>query len=305
MWNRIRPLTMRVKTVRQPLLCAALGTIAVSSASADVLDMVAAQSGVVAATSVGLAAQVSDDYGNAYPADSDPLAIGKTEDGGWYLSATAGANMVSDIKLKDTVPNFGNSVAGLSNVTIETDWGTSVDLAVGYELLNWMNVELQTGFTWNSISGMTGDWLDGAVVPLDDAGGSGDLYQIPVVANLVFDVPLGTSAEPGTGTLPGPFWNTYLSFNIGAGLQVNSYDFNSLAFSTSGTEVTFRYQAGVTLSTQVAYNISLGAYCRFSGSTGLDLGSGTADIGFGPATADLNSESFYNLAIGASLRVEF
>lgn len=269
--------------------------------------MVAAQSGVVVATSAGLAAQDSDEYGNAYPADSDPLAIGKAEDGGWYLSAAAGANKVSDINLKDTVPNFGNRVAGLRNVTIETDWGTSVDLAVGYELLNWMNIELQTGLTWNSISGITGDWFDGFLVAElnDELGGGGHLYQIPVVANLVFDVPLGTSAEPGVGTLPGPLWNSYLSFNIGAGLQVNSYDFNSLAFAVSGTEVTFRYQAGVTLSTQVAYNISLGAYCRFSGSTGLDLGAATADIGFGPATADLNSESFYNLAIGANLRVEF
>jgi hypothetical protein len=295
---------MRANIVRQTLLCAGLGMIAVSAANADVLDIVTARSSVSTTLASSVVAQVSEDYATAYPNDSDPLVVGNTEDGGWYMNFMAGANKVSDIRLKTTFADRANDRSGINGVEITSNWGTSIDLTAGYELLNWLSVEVQTGLAWNSFRGVTGTYTD--VVTLDLAGdASGDMYQIPVVANVVFDLPLGNSSEQGVGTLPGPLWNSHLTFFGGAGFQVNSYDFNSESFIANGTNVTFRYQLGAALTTQIAYNISFGAFFRFSGSTGMDMGDLSGDIGFGNASTSLESESFYNTTVGLSLRVDF
>jgi hypothetical protein len=295
---------MRANIVRQTLLCAGLGMIAVSAANADVLDIVTARSSVSTTLASSVAAQVSEDYANAYPNDSDPLVVGNTEDGGWYMSASVGANEVSDIRLKNTSADRADDRSGINGVEITSNWGTSIDVTAGYEVLNWLSVEVQTGLAWNTFRGVTGTYTD--VVTLDLAGdASGDMYQIPFVANVVFDLPLGNSAEQGVGTLPGPLWNSYLTFFGGAGFQVNSYELDAGSLRASGTNATFRYQLGAALTTQIAYNISFGAFFRFSASTGMDMGDLTADLGFDPATTSLESESFYNTTVGLSLRIDF
>ncbi len=295
---------MRANIVRQTLLCAGLGMIAVSAANADVLDIVTARSSVSTTLASSVVAQVSEDYANAYPNDSDPLVVGNTEDGGWYMSASVGANEVSDIRLKNTSADRADDRSGINGVEITSNWGTSIDVTAGYEVLNWLSVEVQTGLAWNTFRGVTGTYTD--VVTLDLAGdASGDMYQIPFVANVVFDLPLGNSAEQGVGTLPGPLWNSYLTFFGGAGFQVNSYELDAGSLRASGTNATFRYQLGAALTTQIAYNISFGAFFRFSASTGMDMGDLTADLGFDPATTSLESESFYNTTVGLSLRIDF
>ncbi len=296
---------MRANIVRQTLLCAGLGMIAVSAANADVLDIVTARSSVSTTLASSVVAQVSEDYATAYPNDSDPLVVGNTEDGGWYLTGSAGANKLSTIRVKDVAPDFQNFRSGLDNVSFATHWGTAVDFTVGYELQNWVSVEVQTGLGWNALSGMSGDYIDGVVVPLDIVGGSGDLYQIPLVANLAFDLPIGNSSEPGTGTLPGPLWNSYLSLFVGAGLQYNLFDYDSLLGTFDGNAFTFRYQFGAALNTQVAYNITLGAYFRYSGSSGMDLGTFTTDLGLGDATVSIDTDAFHNLTMGINLRIDF
>ncbi len=137
----------------------------------------------------------------------------------------------------DLGPAFLQTVNIVDADQIKFNTGIRGDLNLGYRLTPWFAAELEGGVIWNSADTIGG-------VALSSYGGSLDLYQIPMLGNVVFTLPLdhGFNAKVGGG----------------AGAVASILHFNSPLGDIHNTDYTFAYQFFSGLSYQVAKNFEVG-----------------------------------------------
>ena len=130
---------------------------------------------------------------------------------GIYLNTDAGVNLTTDL----TVPGRGS---------ISTDPGLRWDISMGYacKLTDAFTLsgELETGILYNS--------LDKATSGGGSASVNGELYQVPVMANLIFDWHVNSD------------WSVYAG--AGAGLDYSTIH-TSVGSDVLGSESDFGWQA--------------------------------------------------------------
>ena len=188
---------------------------------------------------------------------------------GWYMRAEIGANFVSKI---------GN---GSNDVKYNLHPGMELGISFGYRFTENWGVEVQTGGAWNSFKNQV------QAGRTDDL--SGQMYQVPVTANILLTLPLSEGEyEPLFGR--GAEFLVYL----GAGGQYIINDFENDPFGSDDQGWVFRYQLGLALNAQLAPNVKTGIYGRISRTGALD-GSGSFP-GYDP---------FNNYAVGISVDVRF
>lgn len=143
----------------------------------------------------------------------------------------------------DIGPAFQQNV-NISNGGQSIDFNTGVrgDLGVGYCLTPWLAGELQTGFIWSSVDTIGG-------VPMSSYGGSMDLDQIPLLANVVLTAPAWHRLQPYAGG--------------GLGCVFNKLDFNSPLGNIHDTDCTFAYQALAGVRYQISGHVSVGIGYQF------------------------------------------
>jgi opacity protein-like surface antigen len=160
-----------------------------------------------------------------------------------YLDVRAGVALPQNTTIQDSP--YGN------NGTVSFDAGLHVGLNLGYNLSQSFAAELETGVRWNPVKDINGN-------SVSTLGGTADLYQIPLLANLVYR-PLHGAFVPYIGA--------------GAGGVISIFDSSNLplfgpATSYNSTDFVFAYQATVGFKYAVSEKIDLGLAYEFLGTTG-------------------------------------
>lgn len=146
-----------------------------------------------------------------------------------YLSADLGAAFQENLRIRSgDLIDFHNGVRG--------------DITLGYQKTRWVGMELQTGVIWNS-----GDKIGGATI--SSFGGRMDLYQIPVMANLVLTTPAWHGFRPYAGA--------------GFGGVAAMMRFERPLGSIRDTDVTFSYQAFGGLNYEISEHFELGVGYKY------------------------------------------
>jgi opacity protein-like surface antigen len=146
-----------------------------------------------------------------------------------YLTGDLGAAFQQAVRIKGAdLIDFHNGVRG--------------DVAIGYRANSWFAVELASGAIWNS-----GDKIGG--VTFSSFGAGLDLYQIPIMGNVVFSTPSWHGFKPYLGA--------------GVGGVAAMLDFQRPLGTIQDTDFTFSYQAFAGLNYQVCKHVDLGVGYKF------------------------------------------
>ncbi|MCP4836742.1 MAG: hypothetical protein GY895_18475, partial [Phycisphaera sp.] len=131
--------------------------------------------------------------------------------------------------------------------------------------------------------------------------GSGDIYQIPVMASLIYSIPINDRFSIG---LKG-----------GAGVQFTNFNAKDVTIVSPGGKAqsswnndstAFRWEVGFQIAHQVAHNIRIGGGVLFSGTTDVDIGSADPALaGLGVLDDDQKLKGLYNISLGFGVNISF
>ena len=164
-----------------------------------------------------------------------------------YLGADAGLALQQEVTIKDS-----------GGAKISFDPGARFDVAVGYHFTDAWAAEFQTGVIYNSIDKIAG-------ISLDSQGLSANLYQIPLMANLSYTLPVRERVS------------AYLGAGVGG--VVGVFHGEGGGESTDHTDLTFGYQGILGLKYALNDKMGLGLAYKFLGTTDHDFGSGVKSEG--------------------------
>ena len=139
------------------------------------------------------------------------------------------------------------------NGTVNFDTGVRGDVTFGYNFCENFAAELETGVIANSINSIAGNTLS-------SFGASADLYEIPILVNGIYRLPLKGGWTPYVGAGVGGAATYFTAKNV----PLFGFGSNS---SYKSTDFTFAYQAEVGLKYAVGKNIDLGIAYKFTGTT--------------------------------------
>ena len=226
--------------------------------------------------------------------------------GDLYMLADVGVALTLDTDVKDIAATPTST--GLRGAKISLDPGVRFDVGLGYEIYDWLAVEVETGLIWNGVNNVSGTVTDlnppffGANLTL--TGGSGGIYTVPVMFNLQARIPMGQD----------PLQPLWLVVGGGVGTVWSDADVNNvgsvelgdlLTTSVRGSGWAFAFQASAGFEWSLARNISLGVRYAFLGTTQLNYGRPTFNDPGIVGTADIKVDAIYTNAIMATLRLEF
>ena len=164
-----------------------------------------------------------------------------------YLGADAGLALQQDVTIKDS-----------GGAKISFDPGARFDVAVGYHFTDAWAAEFQAGVIYNSIDKIAG-------ISLDSQGLSANLYEIPLMANLTYTLPVGER------------FSAYLGAGVGG--VVGVFHGEGGGESTDHTDLTFGYQGILGLKYALHDKMGLSLAYKFLGTTDHDFGSGVKSEG--------------------------
>ena len=158
---------------------------------------------------------------------------------GWY---EAGPALVEDAKVQDF---FGETIDGNK---VKFDTGFHFGLGIGQELTRFLRVELESGFNYNAIKSIG-----------DADASSGNIYRVPVLANVVLQYPNRTRLVPVIGAGAGAHWAVLDAQNISLG---------STTLNDDSSTWTFGYQGYAGVRYQFRENMNLGVFYHYSVADG-------------------------------------
>ena len=160
--------------------------------------------------------------------------------GKMYVTVDAGAAWQQNINTK-------------GNGELSFDTGFRGDVIFGYNFCKNFAAELETGVIYSPINSIAGN-------SLSSFGASADIYEIPILVNAIYRMPLKGGWTPYVGAGVGGA-ATYLTAQ-----NVPLFGFGSHT-SYSSMDFTFAYQANAGLKYAVSENVELGIAYKFIGTT--------------------------------------
>lgn len=203
-----------------------------------------------------------------------------------YLRIGAGINLAMDADVNDIsgrltpTQNFS-----LTDTKIAFETGFVFDIGVGFLVTEALSIEIMTGVATNSVEKISGTYTDSTVIgPISFSGGDGDLYQVPIVGNVRYELDLSE--------------NTNLGLYAGGGFQYADLKVSDTILGSASNDVwSFRYQAGFDLTWDISPTATLGFNFRYSSTTENDFGTYQG--------VDIKVDRFQNIAVGATFTVSF
>lgn len=220
---------------------------------------------------------------------------------GWHLVADAGGVFVPDINVK-SISSTATSL-GLSNTSIDTDFGVRFDVGIGYDITPNFSIELASGMIWNGVDRVTGTVTDttGGILGADLAlqGGTGDIYNVPIMVNGQFRLPLSKDVHLNIGAGIGAVWSDASVNNI------VSPSVPGVQASLNDSDWAFGYQGSIGLQWVLTANLSLGVGYAFLGMTELDYGRPSFNDPLIVVENDIRTKGTYTSSILGTLRWNF
>lgn len=211
-----------------------------------------------------------------------------------YLNGDVGASFIQNVPLR----NSGGKSASFNP-------GARGGFSVGYDLSDCFAVELETGAIWNSVDKVGGQSLS--------SGANADLYQVPLLANLIYKTPVksGFSAffgagaggiasifsanSPGTPSTPPPVGTGAVARVIGTFKSTGGIGSGS-GFSGSDTDYTFAYQGVAGVKYAFCKNMDIGITYKFLG---------TLDHHWTIAGSGVSTDAIYTHSVLAAFTLRF
>lgn len=153
----------------------------------------------------------------------------------WYVNGEAGVSLPQ---------NFGLRSAGVELDT-KMNPGVRGGISGGYNFSDQFAGELETGVIWNSVDSLSG-------VSLSRVGANIDVYQIPILANLIYKTPVKDG------------FSGYLG--AGAGGVTTLFDVRQAGQDENDSDFTFAYQGLAGIKYQIASNMDVGLGYKFLGT---------------------------------------
>ena len=204
----------------------------------------------------------------------------------WYAAAAFGGNFLMDAKIKDT-----------DGIKFKFKNGLGLNIGVGYQLCETLAVEVRSGLLWNEIKGFNETGMNENIT-----GGGGDVYQIPLMASLIYSIPISEKLSIGLKAGVGIQWTDFNASNI----EVSSPGVQSSFGSYDHTSTAFRWEVGFQLANQIAHNVRIGGGVLFSGTSSVSLGTATVTGGgAGGDFGDDKLEALYNVSLGFGITITF
>ncbi len=151
-----------------------------------------------------------------------------------YLGINGGGTFVQDLTFKDD----------LGSGKLRFDPGFRLDVAGGYDFTDWLAGEIETGFTINIAKAISEDGFE---------RNSLVMFQVPIMANLRYRVPVRCRLRPFIGA--------------GAGGVYTSLENDSLfANDQTGHDFVFGYQAFAGVHYQLNPKLEMGLQYKFMGT---------------------------------------
>lgn len=163
------------------------------------------------------------------------VAFASTAQAQWYVNGEAGVSIPQ---------NFGLRTQGVEE-TAKMNPGVRGGIAGGYNFSDCLAGELETAVIWNSVDSLNGQSVSGA-------GISVDIYQIPVLANLIYKTPVKSG------------FSGYLG--AGAGGVATLFDVSGFGQDENDSDFTFAYQGLAGVKYQIAPNMDVGLGYKFLGT---------------------------------------
>jgi OOP family OmpA-OmpF porin len=154
----------------------------------------------------------------------------------WYLDANAGAAIQQDVDIK----NGGGKVV--------FDTGFRSGLSFGYNFNDSFSAGIETGVIGNSINSING-------TSLSSVGSSANIYEIPMLANVIYKIPTKSGFTP------------YFGVGLGGAATVLNSSNVPLGFPKSDTDFTFALEGSAGLKYALDKNMELGVAYEFLGTT--------------------------------------
>ena len=215
-----------------------------------------------------------------------------------YIRLQVGGNFAFDSTIQND--NSG-TLFNLSNGKVKFDAGVDLQVTWGIAVWEALAIELSTGFAYNGVSSIEGDWTS-PLVPGQSTpaiGGTGHVVSVPLVVGLGYSFGVTDSFTIGVNAAVGiQFTNADISGVTGVGLQ-------PLAGSINGTGSSFRYQVGATADWALSHNFGLGAYVRYSGTTEANFGTPEFNTPFVVGISDVKVDDVSMLAVGLAFYFDF
>ena len=217
---------------------------------------------------IGLSAQDEDDptgagtTGHAHHVHHGHHGADAGSEHGPHLRISAGVNLISQTDLKGFSEGF------------KWDAGVELNVAYGIPVVGDLAVELGVGMTYNSLK----EYVTAGTTRNADGG----LWQVPLMAHLIYEFHLGESLVLGV--------------SAGAGIQYNTFILDGVTpqfFGESESSWTFRYEAGLELTWPLSATSALGAYAKYAWVPGIEV------------TFDAEFETAGNMGFGVMYILEF
>jgi opacity protein-like surface antigen len=204
----------------------------------------------------------------------------------WYAAAAFGGNFLMDAKIKDA-----------DGIKFKFKNGIGLNIGVGYQLCETLAVEVRSGVLWNEIKGFNETQMNENIT-----GGEGDVYQIPLMASLIYSIPISEKLSIGLKAGVGIQWTDFNASNI----EFSSPGVQSSFGSYDHTSTAFRWEVGFQLANQIAHNVRIGGGVLFSGTSSVSLGTATV-TGAAPGGnfGDDKLEALYNVSLGFGITITF
>lgn len=158
---------------------------------------------------------------------------------GWY---EAGPALTDTARIRDF---FGEEVRGNP---VKFDTGFHFGLAIGREITDYLRIELESGFNYNSIKDI------GA-----STASSGNVYRVPVMGNVVLQYPNRTHLTPVVGGGFGAHWAVIDAQNIAL---------ESTVIDDSSSTWVFGYQGYGGLRYEFNERMNLGVFYHYTVADG-------------------------------------
>lgn len=218
-----------------------------------------------------------------------------------YLLADVGVVIPQNANIADISATSISS--GLAGASIALDPGVRFDVGVGLDVTDWFAIEVASGLIWNGVDKVEGTILDtsGAIIGTDLplSGGSGNIYNIPVMFNGQFRLPIGKNVKLLLGGGVGGIWS---DANVGS---ITTPALAGLEATVDGSTWGFAYQGNAGVEWDIAPNLTLGVRYAFLGTTELNYGAASFNTALLVGSADIKADALYTHSILATLKLEF
>jgi hypothetical protein len=189
----------------------------------------------------------------------------------WYVAPALGASLIRDTDINQFSGSTSGTTVSSSNGFLSYDPGFRMDIPVGARITDWFALEFAPGFMVNSLNYLqpNGDFTIGSqtVQGGQQVNLQGDYYQIPILANFLFTIPID------------PRFTISAGFSVGGMVTaVQTTSVQGVNMETSdgiSTALAFAYAGQFSLDFPFMENMQAGLTYKYTGTGAQDFTGGS------------------------------